>query len=65
MALLISVCAMIWALLKKPSQWDSAYADTNDLKPRVEKLETEIAVIQTQYGTILDELKSINRKVGR
>jgi hypothetical protein len=67
-ALLISILTlgtMLWNLYKKPTQWDQAYNEVVELKPRVENLERVMTANTERFNYIIRELDQIEKKVDR
>lgn len=62
---IITLLGMIWAVCSYPAKWDQAVADIQEMKPLVHDDQIKLSAIDAQYRDIKEELRAINRKIGR
>lgn len=62
---IFTLLGFIWGPLKKTFKWDQAVEKVEKLEDRVNRLDSNVAVINSQYEDIKRELMRINRKLDR
>lgn len=62
---ILTVCGMLWKVGLKPFEWEQNTKEIAELKQSVKTHDLQLAQINAQYTSIKDELRSINRKLGR
>lgn len=59
----MTLCGMLWAAYSKPAGWDQTTKDVAELKPMVRDHDNRLAIMETHYIHIEDELKRIDKKL--
>lgn len=62
---ILSLLGMFVKLANKPTEWDQDTSRLDRIEPIVASHETRLAVIDARSQDILEQLRSINRKLDR